>query len=150
MILYIIVYSKIKLLSHDFELMICIFFAFSYRTDRRRIVVALIYWVDMANNKFEHAWYQDQIQEGRTKRSALKNRQSSVARKMACYTKTYKQASLNSMAVGNTLGELVKHIKVNFANGRRYESYCIGLSLGAHLCGFIGKSSGMVRTSMTI
>ena len=130
--------------------MICISFAISYRNDSRRIVVALIYWVDMANNKFEHAWYQDQIQEGRTKRSALKNRQSSVARRMACYTKTYKQASLNSMAVGNTLGELVKHIKGNFANGRRYESYCIGLSLGAHLCGFIGKSSGLVCTSNTI
>ena len=130
--------------------MICILFAISYRTDRRRIVVALIYWVDMANNKFEHAWYQDQIQEGRTKRSALKNRQSSVARRMACYTKTYKQASLNSMAVGNTLGELVKHIKRNFANGRTYKSYCIGLSLGAHVCGFIGKSSGMVCTSKTI
>ena len=138
------------MLSNDFELMICIIFAISYRNENRRIVVALIYWVDMANNKFEHEWYQDQIKKGRTKRSALKNRQSSPARKMACYTKTYKQASLNTMAVGNTLGELVKHIEGNFANGRKYESYCIGLSLGAHLCGFIGKSSGMVCTPMTI
>ena len=105
----------------------------------------------MANNPFEHAWYQEQIQEGRrTKRSALKNRQSSVARKIACLTQTYKQASLNAMAVGNTLGELVKHIEENLANGRTYKSYCIGLSLGAHVCGFIGKSSGMVCTSKTI
>ena len=138
------------MLSYDFELMICILFAISYQNDRRRIVVALIYWVDMANNKFEHEWYQEQIKEGRTKRSVLRNRQSEVWRRTACYTKTYKQASLNSMAVGNTIGELLKHIEGNFANGRKYESYCIGLSLGAHLCGFIGKSSGMVCTPMTI
>ena len=124
--------------------------AISYRNENRRIVVALIYWVDMANNQFEHEWYQEQIKEGRTKRSALRNRQSLPLWKTACFTQTYKQASLNAMAVGNTLGELVKHIKGNFANGRTYKSYCIGLSLGAHVCGFIGKSSGMVCTSKTI
>ena len=124
--------------------------AISYRNENRRIVVALIYWGDMANNKFEHAWYQEQIKTGRTKRSALKHRQSAPWWKTACLTQTYKQASLNAMAVGNTLGELVKHIEGNFANGRTYKSYCIGLSLGAHVCGFIGKSSGMVCTSKTI
>ena len=130
--------------------MMCTLFAISYRNENRRIVVALIYWVDMANNKYDHDWYQDQIQEGHIKRSGLKHRQSSVERKIACLTQTYKQASLNAMAVGNTLGELVKHIEANFANGRTYKSYCIGLSLGAHVCGFIGKSSGMVCTSNTI
>ena len=130
--------------------MICILFAISYRNENRRIVIALIYWVDMANNKYNHDWYQDQIKEGRTKRSALRNRQSSVWRKTACLTQTYKQASLNAMAVGNTLGELVRHIEGNYANGRTYKSYCIGLSLGAHVCGFIGKSSGMVCKSKTI
>ena len=130
--------------------MICTLSAISYRNDRRRIVVALIYWVDMANNQYDHDWYQDQIKEGRIKRSVLKHRQSAVWQKTACLTQTYKQASLNAMAVGNTLGELVKHIEANFANGRTYTSYCIGLSLGAHVCGFIGKSSGMVCTSKTL
>ena len=130
--------------------MICIIFAISYRNENRRIVVALIYWVDMANNQYDHDWYQDQIKEGRIKRSVLKHRQSAVWHKTACLTQTYKQASLNAMAVGNTLGELVKHIEANFANGRTYTSYCIGLSLGAHVCGFIGKSSGMVCTSKTL
>ena len=63
---------------------------------------------------------------------------------MACMDKSYKQAALNVMVVGNVVGELVKFTKNEFASDIDYTTFCIGLSLGGHTCGFIGKSSRMV------
>ena len=59
-------------------------------------------------------------------------------------TTSYKQAALNAMVVGNIVGELDKHIRNGLAKDETYTTFCIGLSLGAHVCGFIGKSSKMV------
>ena len=116
----------------------------------------MIYWEEMANNVHEQDWYEMQIKlainggelsirnEVTTDNDELPNRQSSASRTMACLTSSYKQASLNAMVVGNVVGELVKHVKNEHAD-IQYETICIGLSLGAHTCGFIGKSSKMVK-----
>ena len=77
----------------------------------------------------------------------LSHRQIWTHRLMACMTRSYKQAALNTMVVGNVIGELVKHIDNKINNQWSYTTFCIGLSLGAHTCGFIGKSSNLVINS---
>ena len=117
----------------------------------------MIYWEEMANNVNEQEWYEEQIEvaingELNTGRDLLSrsidenlpNRQSSASRTLACMTGSYKQAALNVMVVGNVVGELVKHIKNEIAPDMPYTTICIGFSLGAHACGFIGKSSKLV------
>ena len=74
----------------------------------------------------------------------LSHRQIWTHRLMACMTRSYKQAALNTMVVGSVIGELVKHIDNKIDNQWSHTTLCIGLSLGAHTCGFIGKSSNMV------
>ena len=70
--------------------------------------------------------------------------------KLACMQTDYKQAALNVMVVGNVVGELVKYVKNDFAPDLSYTTFCIGLSLGAHTCGFVGKSSKMVIDYFTM
>ena len=121
--------------------------------------MAMIYWEQMANNVYEQKWYEEQINlaiKGERSDKApdsrsnailnemLPNAQSGASRTLACLTGSYKQAALNVMVVGNVIGELVKHIKNEFAQDLSYTTFCIGLSLGAHSCGFIWKSSKMV------
>ena len=122
----------------------------------RRIVVAMIYWEEMANNVNDQDWYVQKIKQAikvgfpsgksRSFRASkiLPNRQNRVSRTMACMKKSYKQAALNVMVVGNVVGELVKYMKNEFASDISYTTFCIGLSLGSHTCGFLGKSSKMV------
>ena len=117
----------------------------------------MIYWEEMANNVHEQEWYEMQIKlainggelsirnEVTSDNDELPNRQSAAMRTTACLTSSYKQAALNAMVVGNVVGELVKHVKKEHASDTEYETICIGLSLGAHNCGFIGKSSKMVK-----
>ena len=118
----------------------------------------MIYWEEMSNNVNRQEWYEEQIElainggltnsKHKISRSidneSLPNRQSPASRILACMNRSYKQAALNTMAVGNVIGELVKHIKNGVAQDIPYTTFCIGLSLGAHTCGFIGKSSKMV------
>ena len=51
---------------------------------------------------------------------------------------TYGRASINSWPIGNVLGYLHEQVVTSDAS-HKTDSYCIGLSLGAHLCGFFGK-----------
>ena len=113
----------------------------------------MIYWEELANNQYDYDWYQNQIQNsiegrilGKSKGQSLNQSQSRTERTLGCLTSEYKQSALNSMVVGNVVGELVKHIKDELGEEKSYTTYCIGISLGAHLCGFVGKSSGMVTT----
>ena len=50
------------------------------------------------------------------------------------------RAALNSMVVGNMVGKLTANIGRQLAN---LKTFCIGNSLGAHLCGFAGKEYKM-------
>ena len=124
-----------------------------FKTSTRRIVVALLYWVEEANAQHNKDWYDAQIQDAingfsrqRSFKSSspLPHRQSWPLRTKACMTTSYKQAALNALVVGNIVGELDKHIRNGLAKDEIYTTFCIGLSLGAHVCGFIGKSSKMV------
>ena len=126
-------------------------------------MVALIYWGEMANAQYEQEWYDNHILDFIQLQSYmaahnisshhaalrslddLPNSQSWGARTIACMTGSYKQASLNAMVVGNVVGELVKHIRNDIAKEHSYTTFCIGHSLGAHVCGFIGNSSNMVN-----
>ena len=111
----------------------------------------------MANNVYEQEWYEMQIKlainggelsirnEVTSDNDELPHRQSGAMRTTACLTSSYKQASLNAMVVGNVVGELVKYIKNQHASDTEYTTICIGLSMGAHTCGFIGKYSKMVK-----
>ena len=104
----------------------------------------------MANAVYSQQWYEDQIQQAINGNSngksseELPHRQNWVSRTKACLTSSYKQAATNTPVVGNVIGELVKYIKSDFAESISYTTYCIGVSLGAHNCGFIGKSSNLV------
>ena len=110
----------------------------------------MIYWEEMANAVYSQQWYEDQIQQAINGNSngksseELPHRQNWVSRTKACLTSSYKQAATNTPVVGNVIGELVKYIKSDFAESISYTTYCIGVSLGAHNCGFIGKSSNLV------
>ena len=113
----------------------------------------MIYWEEMGNNIHPQEWYEDQIQQAidgyreEDSRSGdyLPNGQGWAFRWLACLTSSYKQSVTNVPVVGNLVGELVKYISSDFAENNTYTTYCIGLSLGAHNCGFIGKSSNMVN-----
>ena len=125
----------------------------------RRVVVAMIYWEQMANNVYSQEWYQDQIElaiqgelntgnytESRSSKE-LPNSQSGLTHALSCMTSSYKQAALNDYIVGNVVGEFVKQFKHDFSSETNFTTYCIGLSLGGHLCGFIGKTSKVVSIS---
>ena len=132
-----------------------------YKKSNRRIVVAKIYWIGKATALKSKEWYDGQIQaainghsvdaEGemissRSYDEMLPHRASWLKQSLSCnLAPNYKQATVNVMVVGNVVGELVKYIKKEFASDITYTTMCIGHSLGAHVCGFIGKSSGMVR-----
>ena len=117
----------------------------------------MIYWEEMANNVHEQEWYEMQIKDAinggklsirnelTSDDDELPNRQNAAMRTTTCLLSSYKQASLNTMVVGNVVGELVKYIKNQHASDTEYTTICIGLSMGAHTCGFIGKYSKMVK-----
>ena len=131
----------------------------------------MIYWIEMAMKEHEKEWYDEQIQNEimgntysgrsfadiniRQSESAsvdddvLPNRANSVERTAACLSTTYKQATVNVLVVGKIIGELDKYIRnemwhPQWPEVENYTTFCIGLSLGAHTCGFIGKSYNMV------
>ena len=51
----------------------------------------------------------------------------------------YSRASSTTMIVGNALGELMNSI-YSFAEKENVKSFCVGHSLGSHVCGFTGKT----------
>ena len=51
----------------------------------------------------------------------------------------YSRAASNTMIVGNALGELMKSI-YSSAEKEHVKSFCVGHSLGSHVCGFTGKT----------
>ena len=112
----------------------------------------MIYWEEMANNPYPKQWYEDQIQlaingfktESRFDDDSSLPTSNSLAHLLGCQAASYKQAATNVPVVGNVVGELVKSIKIH-AKQTAYTTFCIGLSLGAHNCGFIGKSSKLVH-----
>ena len=118
----------------------------------------MIYWEEMANAPYPQQWYENQIQHAITGDPAVDVRsdeflphgQNWAARTTSCLKASYKQAATNVPVVGNVVGELVKYIKTDFAENISYTTYCIGFSLGAHNCGFIGKSSSMVDSFYAI
>jgi hypothetical protein len=110
----------------------------------------MIYWEEMANNVNSQQWYEDQIQLAingyhKVGSRSLPHGQNWASRTTACLLSSYKQAATNVPVVGNIVGELVKYIRSDFAESGSYTTFCIGFSLGAHNCGFIGKSSNMVN-----
>ena len=132
------------------------FVYYRYMQPNRRVVVAMIYWEQMASTLNDQEWHDEQIElaigdgfpsdrnDISKSNEALPNRQSWALRTLVCMQTDYKQAALNVMVVGNVVGELVKYVKNDFAPDLSYTTFCIGLSLGAHTCGFVGKSSKMV------
>ena len=54
------------------------------------------------------------------------------------FSTTYGQASVNTWTVGNVIGYLHENI-IRRQNSSNTETYCIGHSLGSHVCGFFGK-----------
>ena len=116
----------------------------------------MIYWEQMASTDNDQEWHDEHIElaiedgfpsdrnDMYNSYDALPNRQNWASRTLACMQTDYKQAALNVMVVGNIVGELVKYVKNDFAPDLSYTTFCIGLSLGAHTCGFVGKSSKKV------
>ena len=118
------------------------------------MVVAMIYWEEMANNVYPKQWYDDQIQSditgSRMNNTKTESRSddelpssNALMQLLSCQLTPYKQAATNVPVVGNVVGELVKSIKIH-AKEKEYTTFCMGHSLGAHSCGFIGKSSKLV------
>ena len=125
-------------------------------------MVALVFWIAMANAQHDKEWYDEQIQKaiqgvkpqedlsfisGFSDR--LPHSTSPFWRNVACSVTSYKHSSLNAMVVGHVVGELDKHLRNDIARKQIYTTFCIGLSLGAHVCGFIGKSSKTVYPIIT-
>lgn len=54
------------------------------------------------------------------------------------FSTTYGQASVNTWTVGNVMGYLHENI-IRRQDSSNTETYCIGHSLGSHVCGFFGK-----------
>ena len=109
----------------------------------------MIYWEEMANNPYPKEWYEDQIQAAingvhlQSRDDDALPSSGALENLLACQATPYKQAVTNVPVVGNVVGELVKSIKIH-AKETSYTTFCIGHSLGAHNCGFIGKSSKLV------
>ena len=53
-------------------------------------------------------------------------------------TTGYSKAASNTMVVGHALGRLTESI-YSFAGRGNLKSFCVGHSLGSHICGFTGK-----------
>lgn len=125
----------------------------------------------MANALHDKEWYDKQVQHSiktgfsyRSFRGAnvrqsatassngnvLPHRSTFLETTLACLTTYYKQAAANVLAVGAIIGGLDKYIRneiwrPQWPNAEKYTTFCIGLSLGTHTCGFIGKSHKMVN-----
>ena len=132
----------------------------------------------MANPEYNKKWYDEKIREASLReindkmmrtnertisrsseikpQNGLPHAMGSSKRRLFCsiLAKPYGTATVNTMVVGILVGELDKHIGAEDwgmgkdTHKRKYTTYCIGLSLGAHLCGFIGKSHKMVNIRM--
>ena len=51
----------------------------------------------------------------------------------------YSSAASNTMVIGNALGRLTEYM-YEFAENENLKSFCVGHSLGGHICGFTGKT----------
>ena len=51
----------------------------------------------------------------------------------------YSTAAANTMVIGNALGKLTEAMYASTKN-KKLKSFCIGHSLGSHVCGFTGKT----------
>ena len=73
----------------------------------------------------------------------------SLPRFFWCSIKSFRSAAINTMIVGILVGELDNYIRNDLRSAtqsetKRYTTYCIGLSMGSHVCGFIGKTHNRV------
>ena len=55
----------------------------------------------------------------------------------SCKSDNYATATANTMVVGRLLSFLVKKVQPDIAD--TLKTFCIGHSLGGHICGFAGK-----------
>jgi hypothetical protein len=62
---------------------------------------------------------------------------------------SYGRAASSTWAIGNILAYVNKEIS-NMATTNRFQTSCIGHSLGAHVCGFFGKMVKMLNPSFPV
>ena len=53
----------------------------------------------------------------------------------------YSSAASSTMVIGHALGKLTQLLKTSNEDNTIKKSFCIGHSLGAHVCGFAGKTT---------
>ena len=65
------------------------------------------------------------------------------------YNANYNHAAISVWPVGNVVAYVNNELYLNGIETRT-RTYCIGHSLGAHVCGFFGKRATSVRPTFTI
>ena len=56
---------------------------------------------------------------------------------LTCYNDDFAKATTNTMVIGRIISFLAKKVQPNIPGSLK--TFCIGHSLGGHICGFAGK-----------
>ena len=115
------------------------------RYPEKNLVVGIVYWVKGAR------WFKDKDTASNSTKE-VSNRESSLWKfatsmeAICCIAKTiqsddtrYGVAAVTTWTIGNIIGYVHESILDDEKDHSKIKTYCIGHSLGAHVCGFFGK-----------